>query len=145
MFTPCSMNIRQFRTEDTRHLIALWQRTGLTRPWNDPAKDILRKLRIQPELFLVGILDSAVVASVMAGYEGHRGWVNYLAVDLQFRRRGYARALMARVEALLVAMGCPKLNTQVRASNPEALEFYRRLGYVSDEAISLGKRIIPDT
>jgi len=125
-------------------VVALWKECRLTRPWNDPHKDIARKLEVQPELFLVGIVDGVLVASVMAGYEGHRGWVNYLAVAPAFRGRGLARSLMEHVEALLLRRGCPKLSLLVRTSNPEAIAFYRRLGYVQDEAVSLGKRLITD-
>ena len=99
---------------------------------------------MQPELFLVGVVDGAVMASVMAGYEGHRGWVNYLAVGAQYRGRGHARALMKRVEQLLLARGCPKVSLLVRTSNTQALAFYSHLGYVQDESISLGKRLISD-
>jgi ribosomal protein S18 acetylase RimI-like enzyme len=138
------MEIRSFDIEDAPHVIALWQRCDLVRPWNDPEKDIARKLRVQPELFLVGVIGSRIVASIMAGYEGHRGWVNYLAVDHAHRRRGYARAMMEYVESALKALGCPKLNMQVRATNLEVLQFYARLGYLQDEAVSLGKRLIAD-
>ena len=138
------MHIRPFQATDERALVALWKECGLTRPWNDPHKDIARKLAVQPELFLVGVVDGAVVASVMAGYEGHRGWVNYLAVAPRFRGKGLARALMQQVERALIERGCPKLNLQVRKSNVEALEFYRHLGYVEDESVSLGKRLISD-
>ena len=102
------------------------------------------KLTVQPELFLVGVADGAIVASVMAGYEGHRGWMNYLAVAPRFRGRGLGRALVEHVERLLLERGCPKINLQVRASNPGAVEFYRRLGYAQDASISLGKRLIED-
>jgi len=138
------MQIRPFDPEDEPAVVALWKQCGLTRPWNDPHKDIARKLAVQPELFIVGVTDGAVMASVMAGYEGHRGWMNYLAVAPAFRGRGFARALMQHVEALLLGRGCPKVNLQVRTSNAEAIAFYRHLGYVQDEAVSLGKRLIPD-
>lgn len=138
------MRIRAFRPADEPALIELWQACGLTRAWNDPRKDIARKLAVQPELFLVGELDGALVASVMAGYEGHRGWVNYLAVSPAHRKRGFGRLLMQHVERLLLERGCPKLNLQVRNANAEALAFYRRLGYVQDESVSLGKRLIED-
>lgn len=138
------ITIRPFELADEPAVIALWEQCRLTRPWNDPHKDIARKLAVQPELFLVGVVDEAVMASVMAGYEGHRGWVNYLAVAPRFRGRGHARALMQRVEALLVQRGCPKLSLLVRNSNREALAFYRHLGYAQDESVSLGKRLIPD-
>ena len=138
------MRIRPFERADQAPVIALWEECGLTRSWNDPHKDIARKLAVQAELFLVGILDEAVMASVMAGYEGHRGWMNYLAVAPRFRARGYGRALVEHVERLLLERGCPKINLQVRASNPAAVAFYRRLGYAQDESISLGKRLIVD-
>ncbi len=85
-----------------------------------------------------------LVASVMAGFDGHRGWVNYLAVAPDRKRSGLGRALMAHVEARLQERGCPKLNLQVRASNQEAVAFYRRLGYSVDEVVSMGKRLIAD-
>jgi ribosomal protein S18 acetylase RimI-like enzyme len=138
------MQIRLFHAADEGAVVALWEECGLTRPWNDPHKDIARKVEVQPELFLVGAVDEAVMASVMAGYEGHRGWMNYLAVAPRFRGRGYGRALVEHVERLLLARGCPKINPQVRASNPAAVAFYRRLGYAQDESISLGKRLIVD-
>ena len=138
------MNIRPFEQRDEAAVVALWERCRLTRPWNDPRKDIARKLQVQAELFLVGELGGALVASVMAGYEGHRGWVNYLAVAPEHRGRGLGRALMHEVEALLLARGCPKVNVQVRSANGSAKLFYERLGYARDEAVSLGKRLIPD-
>lgn len=138
------MQIRPFERADAAAVIALWGECALTRSWNDPRKDIARKLTVQPELFLVGVTDGALMASVMAGYEGHRGWMNYLAVAPRFRGRGLGRALVEHVERLLLERGCPKINLQVRASNPGAVEFYRRLGYAQDASISLGKRLIED-
>ncbi len=138
------MQIRPFGVADEAAVVALWEECRLTRPWNDPHKDIARKLAVQPELFLVGVVERALVATVMAGYEGHRGWVNYLAVAPTFRGRGFGRALMQHVEALLVRSGCPKLSLLVRNSNPEIVDFYRHLGYTVDESIPLGKRLIAD-
>ena len=138
------MDIRAFQKSDETAVVALWERCGLTRPWSDPRKDIARKLEVQPELFLVGLLRGDVVASVMAGYEGHRGWVNYLAVAPAQQRQGIGRRLMEEVEKRLLERGCPKLNIQMRSSNTEAMAFYRRLGYVADEAVALGKRLIAD-
>jgi len=138
------MRIRPYAAGDETAVIELWENCRLTRPWNDPRKDIARKLAVQPELFLVGVLGDAIVATVMAGYEGHRGWVNYLAVSPEHQRKGLGKTLMREVEKRLLARGCPKLNVQVRATNSEALQFYRRLGYAQDEAVALGKRLIPD-
>ena len=139
-----TLRIRSFAEVDTEAVVALWRDCGLTRPWNDPHKDIARKLQVQRELFLVGECEDTVVASVMAGYEGHRGWVYYLAVAPAHRRHGHARALMEHVEAQLLALGCPKISLLVRAANSAVLDFYARLGYTQDAAVPLGKRLIPD-
>jgi ribosomal protein S18 acetylase RimI-like enzyme len=138
------MEIRSYRAADEGSVIELWEACGLTRPWNDPRKDIARKLAEQPELFLVGTVDGGVVATAMAGYDGHRGWVYYLAVAPGDRRKSFGRALMHEVERLLLARGCPKVNLQVRTDNAEVIEFYRKLGYSVDERVSLGRRLIPD-
>jgi ribosomal protein S18 acetylase RimI-like enzyme len=138
------MHIRPFRESDEGAVIALWEACGLTRPWNDPRKDIARKLTVQREWFLVGTMGERVVASVMVGYDGHRGWVNYLAVAPDVRRQGCARRLMAEVERLLLGAGCPKVNLQIRTSNVAVMAFYRRLGYMDDDVVSFGKRLVVD-
>lgn len=138
------MEIRRFAETDSEAVIALWQRCGLLRPWNDPRKDIARKLRVQPELFLVGVVDARIAASVMAGYEGHRGWINYLAVDPGLRRGGLGRAMMAAAEKGLAELGCPKVNLQIRRGNEDVVAFYDRLGYVEDDVVSMGKRLESD-
>jgi len=138
------LHIRAYHPDDQARVIALWQDCGLTRPWNDPVKDIERKLAEQPELLLVGELDGRIVASAMVGYDGHRGWVNYLSVDPALQGRGLGAALMRHIEALLLARGCPKLNLQVRQGNDAVLGFYARLGYGDDQVIGLGKRLIHD-
>ena len=138
------MEIRPFHAADEAAVIALWERCKLTRPWNDPRKDIQRKLGVQRELFLVGVEQGTIVAAVMAAYDGHRGSVNYLAVDPQHRRRGHGAALMRRVEEILTERGCPKVNLAVRATNAEVIAFYRKLGYAPDDVVPLGKRLIPD-
>lgn len=139
------MELRPYSPADEAAVIELWRRCELVRPWNDPRKDIQRKLTTQPELFLVGELKGRIVATIMAGYDGHRGWVNYLAVAPEHRTKGYGRLLMRQIEERLTARGCPKLNVQVRTSNKDVLEFYRKIGYMPDEAVSLGKRLIPDS
>ena len=115
------MDIREFIEADEAAVIALWRDCGLLAPQNNPRRDLARKLQVGRELFLVGEIDGEVVASVMGGYEGHRGWVNYLAVSNEHRRKGYGVVLMRRIEALLLERGCPKLNLQVRRSNDAVL------------------------
>ena len=139
------MLIRPYEESDEPRVVDLWVECKLTRPWNDPRKDIARKLKIQRELFLVGVKNGQVMATAMAGYDGHRGWINYLAVAIAHRAEGHAAALMSRIESLLLEAGCPKISLQVRASNADAVEFYRRIGYAQDEVVSYGKRLIPDT
>ena len=138
------MLIRPFEERDTDEVVALWQASGLTRPWNDPHRDIMRKLGVQRELFLVGVdeVQVRVIGSVMGGYDGHRGWVNYLAVDPEARGFGHGRMLMAEIERLLKARGCPKVNLQVRNDNLAARAFYAAIGFELDETVSLGKRLI---
>ena len=138
------MLIRPYQASDEAAVVALWQACELTRPWNDSHKDIARKLQVQPELFLVGEVLGRLMASAMFGYEGHRGWVNYLAVSPDHQRQGHAKVLMQHGEALLLALGCPKINLQVRASNAQVLAFYQSLGYQDDQVVSMGKRLIPD-
>lgn len=141
-----ALQIRAFTPADTEATVRLWQACGLTRPWNDPYQDIDRKLQVQPELFLVGTdADGTVMASIMIGYEGHRGWINYLAVHPSRQRQGHARRLVQLAEQMLTARGCPKLNLQVRADNDAVLAFYASQGYVHDHSVSLGKRLIADT
>ncbi len=138
------MRIRPFEEADQEEVVALWDRCGLLRPWNDPRKDIARKLQVQRELFLVGEIDGRLVAAVMAGYEGHRGWVNYLAVEPGLRGRGLGRQMMAEVERGLAQHGCPKASLQIRRGNLEVVKFYRDLGYAEDDVISMGKRLERD-
>jgi len=138
------MHIRAYQGSDEAAVVALWQACDLTRPWNDPYKDIARKLQVRPDLFLVGEVQGRLMASAMFGYEGHRGWVNYLAVSPDHQRQGHAKFLMQHGEALLLASGCPKINLQVRASNTQVLAFYESLGYRDDQVVSMGKRLIPD-
>lgn len=138
------MQIRAFQPADQAAVVELWRECGLLRPWNDPVKDITRKQSVRPDLFLVGVVDGRIAACVMAGYDGHRGWLNYLAVAPAQQRRGYGRAIVAEAERLLRAEGCPKINLQVRTANHAVIDFYRRLGYAVDDVASLGKRLEHD-
>lgn len=139
------MLIRPFSSQDTNTVIALWESAGPKRPWTSPRLDTERNAPVQPELFAVAEgEDGAVLDTVLAGHDGHRGWVNYLATSLDDREIGSGRALVEHGATALRALGCPKANLQVRTSNAQAVEFYRHLGYDVDEAIALGKRLIAD-
>ena len=138
------MNIKPYQPENQTSVIHLWQACHLVVPWNDPVKDIQRKILVDPDLFLVGEVSGDIVATVMGGYEGHRGWINYLAVSPEHQRKGYARIIMQAVEVLIQKKGCPKINLQVRGTNSDVIKFYQAIGYDVDNTVGLGKRLIPD-
>jgi len=138
------MKIRPFEIADQAAVIDLWKACELVVPWNDPVKDIARKLKVDADLFLVGEVGNQIVATVMGGYEGHRGWINYLAVSPQYRKKGYAREIMDFVEQSIRRRGCPKINLMIRATNTQAVAFYRAIGYDLETSIGLGKRLEPD-
>ena len=138
------MKIRMFEIEDQAAVIKLWRACALVVPWNNPEKDIARKLKVDPDLFLVGEIGGEIVATVMGGYEGHRGWINYLAVSPQHQRKGYGKIIMECVEQRIEAKGCPKINLQIRGTNLQAAAFYEAIGYDVENAIGLGKRLEPD-
>ena len=136
--------IRPYEPRDEQDVIDIWRRCDLVVPWNNPKQDIERKLKVNPELFLVGEIAGKLVATCMAGYEGHRGWVNYLATDPDYMRRGIGAKMMEEAEARLLAMGCPKINLQVRAGNQSVVEFYEAVGYKLDDILNMGKRLKED-
>jgi ribosomal protein S18 acetylase RimI-like enzyme len=135
------MKITEFTQTDRPEVVRLWTRCNLVAPQNDPDKDIDRKMKKDPDLFLVGKLKERIVASVMGGYEGHRGWINYLAVDPDFRKIGYGKQMMKEIENRLKALGCPKINLQVRETNISVIKFYEAIGFSNDHVIGLGKRV----
>jgi len=138
------MIIRAFQQDDKQAVIKLWQKSGLIRPWNSPEKDIIRKLEVQSQWFVVAEKNGKIIGSVMAGYDGHRGWINYLAVDPKIQRKGVASELMRHVERQLKEFGCPKINLQIRKGNQDVINFYEKIGYNQDDVVSFGKRLIPD-
>lgn len=138
------LQIRPYQDSDTAGVIDVWRACDLIVPWNNPVADIERKLRVDPELFLVALWEGKIVATVFGGYDGHRGWINYLAVSPDHQRRGFGRQIMSAVEDRLQARGCPKINLQVRESNTGVIRFYQAIGYAVDEVVSMGKRLIED-
>ncbi len=138
------MPIREFRRSDTEAVVALWERCDLTRPWNDPYADIDRKMADSPWGLLVECDADRIIGTVMVGYDGHRGWVNYLACEPSHQRQGIASALIERAIELLRARGCPKLNLQIRDGNDAAASFYAALGFAPDAATSMGLPLVDD-
>ncbi|UCC16181.1 MAG: GNAT family acetyltransferase [Dehalococcoidales bacterium] len=138
------MILRQYSSGDEEAVINLWQACNLIKPWNNPHQDINRKLKDSPELFLVGTINGIIVASVMAGYDGHRGWIYYLAVDPGYRKQGLGRQIMSVAEEKLLELGCPKIDLMVRRNNPDVFKFYEKIGYGHDEVITMSRRLIED-
>jgi ribosomal protein S18 acetylase RimI-like enzyme len=136
--------LRQYRPGDREALVRLWSLCGLIRPWNDPYRDIDRKLTWDAPNLVVLEDAGELIGSVMVGYEGHRGWVNYLAVHPRHQRQGVGRLLMDEAERRLRELGCAKVNLQIRTSNQAAAQFYRRIGYAADDVISMGRRLEDD-
>ena len=133
--------IRVFREADRDAVVALWNACDLVVPWNVPEDDIAKKLAFQPALFFVAEHAGEVVGSVMAGYEGHRGQINYLAVRPDLQGSGLGRELMEFAENRLRELAAPKINLQVRARNRGVIAFYESLGYSVDDTVNLGKRL----
>ena len=139
-----NITIRPYSETDLNSIVSLWEICELSRPWNDPIKDIERKLTVQRDLFLILEKDGEILGSVMGGYDGHRGSVNYLGIHPDHKNKGLGKLLMNRIEEELIKIGCPKINLMVRNSNLDVQEFYRVIGYEEQEVVVFGKRLIPD-
>ena len=133
--------IRSFQVSDEPDVIDLWHHCNLVVPQNDPKKDIEMKLQVQPELFFVGVISTRIVSSIMSGYDGHRGWIYYLAVDPDFQQNGIGRRMVEKVEMKLRKLGCSKINLQVRNSNNSVIAFYKHIGFGDDDVIGMGKKL----
>lgn len=133
------MDIRPIEDADVTVLIALWQSAGVLRPWNDPHSDIARARHGEHSQILVGLMENEIVASVMVGEDGHRGWVYYLAVKPALQKYGFGRAIMKAAENWLARRGIAKLNLMVRNDNVAAGSFYERLGYQHSDVVCFQK------
>ncbi len=139
---PNGLVVRSYEHGDEAQVVQLWNEVFPDNPpRNDPAADIRRKLTIQRELFLVGELAGRIVGTVMAGFDGNRGWLHRVAVADHCRRQGIGQALVHEAEKRLAEIGCPKVNLQVHSENQPAIEFYKALGFQTEERISMGKRL----
>lgn len=136
------MDIRRYEASDFGGLEALWEEAFPNDPpWNRAERAVPAKLAFQPDLLLVAVEDGEVVGSVMAGYDGHRGWLYSVAVRGKDRRGGLGTALVRHAEKALRALGCDKVNLQVRATNEAVVRFYESLGYAVEDRVSLGRRL----
>jgi ribosomal protein S18 acetylase RimI-like enzyme len=134
-----ALNIEPIEERDIPEVIALWQRCGSTRPWNDPAADIALARKEANSTILLGRNDGVLVASVLVGHDGHRGWVYYVTADPEHRFKGYGRAIMSAAEHWLRARGILKLQLMVRKDNAKVHAFYRSIGYYNQETVTFAK------
>ena len=138
---PPRLNIRPYTPADRDAVIALWEACGLTRPWNDPAADIAFCVSKPESTILVGEAYGKLIASVMTGHDGHRGWLYYLAVEPGLQKSGHGRAMVEAAEAWLKARGVPKIMLMVRPENTKVRAFYDSLGYEEEERVLFAKRL----
>jgi len=136
-----SLLIREYNNSDIEGVLQLWKECNLLFPGNDPVKDIELKVAFQPELFLVGVSENEIAATLMAGYDGHRGWLNYLGVLPQYQRQGYASQMIDHAIIILKNLGCPKINLQVRNNNIGVIEFYKKIGFYEHEVVSMQRKL----
>ena len=137
-------NITVFEDKHRTQVIDLWEKCNLIKSWNDPNKDIDRKLKVNDNLFLIVEFNKVIIGSAMIGYDGHRGSLYYLAVDPKHQRKGVGKMLMKEIEKRLIEVGCPKINIFIRNSNIEVKEFYQSIDYEEQDCLVYGKRLIPD-
>jgi ribosomal protein S18 acetylase RimI-like enzyme len=137
--TPQDLAIASIADDDIASVAALWQRCGLTRPWNDPSDDIAFARRGPNSAVLVGRHAGTVVATVMVGHDGHRGWFYYLGVEPALQGKGFGRAMTQAAEAWLTARGIAKAQLIVRADNDRVRAFYEALGYGEQQRVLFAK------
>jgi ribosomal protein S18 acetylase RimI-like enzyme len=138
------MVIKNYNSSFEKQVIDLWFECGLIVPWNNPKRDIERKMDDDPSLFFICEIGGRITGSCMAGYDGHRGWIYYLAVKPEFQKQGIASKLIREAESRLLKIGCPKINLMVRKSNEDVISFYRRIGYKDDPVVVLSKKLYKD-
>jgi ribosomal protein S18 acetylase RimI-like enzyme len=136
---PPALSIAPIEDGDTLEVIALWQRCGSTRAWNNPAGDIALARKEANATVLLGRHDGVLVASVLVGHDGHRGWVYYVTVDPDHRFKGFGREIMTAAENWLRARGIEKLQLMVRGDNAKVHAFYRSIGYYDQERVVFAK------
>jgi ribosomal protein S18 acetylase RimI-like enzyme len=134
-----TLSVSPITDADVPHVVALWQRCGLTRPWNDPSFDIAFARRGPSSTILIGRTDDGIAATAMVGHDGHRGWVYYVAVDPVAQKQGLGRAIMAAAEDWLRQQGIAKVMLMVRPDNRQVQAFYETLGYDEQKRVIYSK------
>ena len=137
--------IIEFEEKYRRDVVDLWRACDLTRPWNDPDRDIDRVLSVSNGKLFLMVSNGKITGSVMTGYDGHRGSVYYLSVHPDLQGKDLGKRLMEHCEEYLRSLGCPKLNLNVRTTNLSVIGFYERLGYQKDDVVAMSRRLIDDT
>ena len=138
------INYRLFSSKDKKSVLELWKTCNLIVSWNDPEKDILRKLSVRDDLFILAEINKKIIATAMGGYDGHRGYIYYLAVLPEFQKKGVGSKILSVVEKKLLKIGCPKINLFVRNTNIQVKSFYKKNQYTFQESEIYGKRLILD-
>ena len=138
------INYRLFSIKDKQSVLKLWKTCNLIVSWNDPEKDILRKLSVRDDLFILAEINKKIIATAMGGYDGHRGYIYYLAVLPEFQKKGVGSKILSVVEKKLLKIGCPKINLFVRNTNIQVKSFYKKNQYTFQESEIYGKRLILD-
>ena len=138
------INYRLFSSKDKQYVLELWETCNLIVSWNDPEKDILRKLSVRDDLFILAEINKKIIATAMGGYDGHRGYIYYLAVLPEFQKKGVGSKILSVVEKKLLKIGCPKINLFVRNTNVQVKSFYKKNQYTFQESEIYGKRLILD-
>ena len=138
------INYRLFSSKDKKSVLELWKTCNLIVSWNDPEKDILRKSSVRDDLFILAEINKKIIATAMGGYDGHRGYIYYLAVLPEFQKKGVGSKILSVVEKKLLNIGCPKINLFVRNTNIQVKSFYKKNQYTFQESEIYGKRLILD-
>ncbi|MEQ8992770.1 MAG: GNAT family acetyltransferase [Pseudomonadales bacterium] len=145
MSDASDVEIRAFESRDADGVCGLWRTIfSVDPPWNEPEEVIALKMQVQPELFLVATRRGQIIGTVVAGFDGVRGWIHKLAVAPNVQGAGIARHLMNEAELRLQQMGCTKVNLQIRATNAHVQAFYEKLSYAAEDRISMAKRLTDD-
>ena len=135
------MNIRTAKLQDTPAIVALWKETNLLVPWNNPEEDIKRAFSTPTSTILVAEIENKLIGTILAGYDGHRGWIYYLAVKPEYQKHGYGRRLVEAAEDWLKSQGAPKIHLLIRKDNSQVQSFYHSIGYETSDVLMMKKTI----
>ena len=137
------IKIRRFKKKDKNSVIALWKDVfNPQKPHNDPELVINMKVSFNDGLFFVACENTKIIGTIMAGYDGHRGWIYSLAVLQKYRRKGIGTKLVKKALNELINLGCVKVNLQINKDNQSVVNFYKKVGFSIEDRISMGKKLM---